>query len=295
MEYIHLNNGIDMPQVGLGTFQLPKDKINSIIGKAYEFGYRKFDTAYLYGNERNIANALKANGIKREDIFITTKLTGTAQYFHPIKRIPFRIKYRSLKKCVETSMNNLNTDYVDLFLIHSASVDYLEMYKVLSDFYREGRIRAIGVCNCLSQHIKSLKEVSDIVPAVNQIEISPLNTQKKLIQECFDMGIAVEAMSTFSHARSSVPRLEIMNNKLIEDIAAKYGKSTVQIVLRWLVQQGISVIPKTKSINHLKDNISLFDFSLSMDDMKAIDSMDKGEFLNYSPYLTIKNIPEKYR
>ncbi len=171
---------------------------------------------------------------------------------------------------------------------------YPQMYEVLTDFYHQGRIRAIGVSSFLPPMIESLQDVSDVIPAVNQFEISPLNTQKKLIQYCRDKNICVEAMSTFSHFRSNLQRREITENEAIRPLADKYGKSIVQIVLRWMIQQGISVIPKTWIESHLKENIELFDFELTQEDMAIIDSLDEGRFLNYNPYGLLKNVPKKY-
>ena len=169
------------------------------------------------------------------------------------------------------------------------------MYKQLTKFYKEGRIRAIGVCSCLPPHLEALKEISDVVPAVNQFEISPLNTQKELIKYCEDRGIQVEAMSTFSHFRSNMPRNEILENVVIQPIAEKYKKSVAQVILRWLIQQKIIVIPKTWNDIHLKENISLFDFALTDEEMIIIDSLDQGKFLNYNPYNAFRGLPKKYK
>ena len=171
---------------------------------------------------------------------------------------------------------------------------YRRMYEVLTDLYHEGRIRAIGVCSCTPTHLQALAEVSDVVPAVNQFEISPLNTQKQLIQYCQNKRIIVEAMSTFSHYRSNEPRMEILENPVIRPIADKYHKSIAQVVLRWLIQQQIAIIPKTWNFDRLKENISLFDFTLTEEDMSIIDSLDKGKFLNYNPYITFNTRP-KYK
>lgn len=299
MKYIKLNNGIEMPQIGLGTFLIPQDKLEKTILDAYSLGYRHFDTAWRYKNEKTIAQALKSCGIKREEVFITTKVNADALYYWGYwygKHSIFNVRsFKSIKKAVEESFDNLNTDYIDLFLVHWPWPIYRKMYKVLSDFYREGRIRAIGVCSCLPPHLEALKEVSDVVPVINQFEISPLNTQKSLIQYCQERNICVEAMSTFSHFRSNTPRLEILDNPIIKPIADKYNKSIAQVVLRWLIQQNIAVIPKTWQYEHLVENISLFDFELSHEDMITIDSLDQGKFLNYNPYNAFKGLPNKFK
>ena len=249
MEYLTLNNGIEMPKVGLGTFLIPKENITKVIGEAYDMGYRQFDTAWRYHNEREIAKALKANSISREDIFITTKVNADALYYFGYKygkRSLFNIRsFRPVRKAIEESFEHLGTDYIDLFLVHWPWPIYRKMYKELTSLYYEGRIRAIGVCSCLPPHLEALKDVSDVIPAVNQFEISPLNTQKQLIKYCQERGICVEAMSTFSHFRSNEPRKEIIESEIIKPIAEKYGKSIPQIVLRWLIQQDIAIIPKT--------------------------------------------------
>lgn len=290
-----------MPQGGLGTFLIPKDKLSHTIAEAYEMGYRLFDTAWRYHNEKDIAKALKYSGINRKDVFITTKINRDAFYVCPYKVGKKRIfnipNFRSVRSVIQESFDNLQTDYIDLFLLHWPYPMKLaqRMYAELTKFYKEGRIRAIGVCSSLPTHFDAYAEVSDVVPAVNQFEISPLNTQKDMIRWNQDRGIAVEAMSTFSHFRSNEPRKEVIENELIVSLSKKYGKSPVQIVLRWLTQQNIIVIPKTWDVNHLKENISIYDFRLSDDDMSLINGLDKGEFLNYSPYATYNLMQKRFR
>lgn len=297
-EVIILNNGVVMPKVGLGTFLIPKEELSKTIAKAYEMGYRQFDTAWRYHNELDIAKALKDNGIKREDVFITTKVNADALYKGGIQyglKGLTQMKTKSIEEAIGESFRNLCTDYIDLFLVHWPWHVYRKMYKALTKFYEDGRIRAIGVCSCLPPHLEALREVSDIVPAVNQFEISPLNTQKELIRYCEERKIAVEAMSTFSHFRSLEPRKEIIEHPILTEIAQKYNKSVVQVVLRWLLQQNIITIAKTWNPEHLKENISIFDFELTKDDMFTIDSLDEGKFLNYNPYMATKGLPLKYK
>lgn len=293
-----LNNGQLMPQQGLGTFLIPKEKLSDTIAKAYDFGYRKLDTAWRYYNEKEIAKALKDHHILREKIFVTTKVNADALYlgrYHGGRYRYFNFRVKSIKKAIEESFSNLGFEYVDLFLVHTPWPVYPDMYEVLTDFYHQGRIRSIGVSSFLPPMIESLKEISDVVPAVNQFEISPLNTQKKLIQYCQDRGIVAEAMSTFSHFRSVEPRSEVIENLALLELAKKYSKSVVQVVLRWLVQQGVSIIPKTWDTRHLEENISIYDFALSDEDMAIIDSLDEGKFLNYNPYGLMYSIPKKFR
>lgn len=301
MKYITLNNGVEMPQCGLGTFLIPKENLSRTIAEAYEMGYRMFDTAWRYHNEKDIAKALKDNGINRQDVFITTKINRDAFYVRPYKvgrRRIFNIpNFRSVRSVIQESFDNLQTNYIDLFLLHWPYPMKLSqrMYAEMTKFYKEGKIRAIGVCSSLPTHFEAYAEVSDVIPAVNQFEISPLNTQKDMIRWNQQRGIAVEAMSTFSHFRSNEPRKEIVENEIIIMLSMKYGKSPVQIILRWLIQQNIVVIPKTWDINHLKENISIFDFSLSNEDMSLIDGLNMGKFLNYNPYATYNLMQKRFR
>lgn len=297
MNIIKLNNGVEMPQQGLGTYLIPQDKLSWTIGRAYELGYRQFDTAWRYHNEKDVAKALKDNHINREDVFITSKYNVVANHkslwWHG-KNI-FNIKTRSVKSVIEESFRDLNTDYIDLYLLHFPYPMYKEIWEAMIEFYQQGRIRAIGVCSCLPPHIEAIRAFSGIIPAVNQFEISPLNCQKQLIDYCHNIGVAVEAMSTFSHYRSVAPRPEIMQDSNLISIANKYNKSVVQVVLRWLFQQNIILIPKTWDLEHLKQNIEITDFELSSTDMKLIDSLDGGKFLNYNPYNATKGYKKFFK
>lgn len=297
-----------MPMVGLGTFQIPLEKMNEVIGWAYSSGYRMFDTAWKYKNEGAIASALKHNGIKREDVFISTKCNADALFFggcHAGKKGLFDVRnFKSVRKIILTSFENLQTDFIDLFLVHwpwpipVAQEFYVELLRL----QKEGKIRAVGVCSALPPHLEAFEDAANVVPSVNQFEISPLNTQKHLIKFCKDRGICVEAMSTFSHFRNTETRKDIVRNEKIAPIAAKYNKSIPQVILRWLVQQGIVVIPKSSNKERIKENISIFDFSLTHEEMETIDSLDQGHFLNYKPEVTLTppcwirgRVPKKYR
>lgn len=301
MKNLILNNGVEMPQIGLGTFLIPQGELSRTIAEAYEMGYRQFDTAWRYHNEADIARALKENGINRQDVFITTKINRDAFYVNNYKVGKRRFlnvpNFRSVKSVVEESFSNLGTDYIDLFLLHWPYPMKLtqKMYEELTKYYKEGRIRAIGVCSSLPNHFEAYAEVSDVLPAVNQFEISPLNTQKELIKWNQDRGIVVEAMSTFSHFRSNEPRKEILENPAIQKIAEHHNKSCAQVILRWLVQQNIAIIPKTWDAHHLAENISLYDFELSSAEMNEIDSLDQGNFLNYNPYATWNLMQKRFR
>ena len=287
-----------MPQIGLGTFDLPKDRISEIIGTAYRLGYRKFDTAFKYNNEIEIGLALKKNGIRREDIFLQTKLDGEDIYMKPYHS---HLRWLNLRKpiswacAIEQSMKRLGTDYIDMFLVHGSWTRYIRLWQALEKFYKAGEIRAIGVSNFLPPHLDWLSERCTVTPTLNQVEISPLNSQKRLIENCRARGIVLEAASVFSHFRSSEPRMEIMNHEMLRNIAEQHNRTVPQIVYRWLIQQGISIVPKSKSPRHLAENISLDDFVLSEEEMTAIDSLDKGKFLNYDPSSAVYSVPKKYR
>lgn len=296
---IALNNGVEMPMVGLGTFLIPKENLSRTIAQAYEMGYRKFDTAWRYHNETEIAKALKENGIPREDVFITTKVNVDALYmwgYQYGKHRIFNIPRRTIRQEIEESFKNLQFEYIDMFLVHWPWPMYQKMYKVLTDLYKKERIRAIGVCSCLPAQIRALEEVSDVIPAVNQFEVSPLNTQVELVSYCQSMGICPEAMSTFSHFRSNDVRPEIIENETIRPIADKHGKTIPQVILKWLNQRGIAIIPKTWNPQHLSDNINIFDFMLTPEEMDIINSLDEGKCLNYDMHNTLLSyVPKKYR
>lgn len=287
MRDIQLNNGVRMLQLGLGTFLIPKEKLTETIGEAYRLGYRLFDTAWRYHNEVEIAQALKDNGIKREEVFITTKVNADALYKNDYKyglhRFLNKKNGKSIRDVVQESFDNLATDYIDLFLIHWPWEMTAAMWNELTIRYKAGQIRAIGVSNFLQPHLEYLKEVSDITPAVNQFEISPLNRHQDLIDYCKTNGIAVQAMSTFSHYRSVEPREELFDSPILKDISQMHNKSIVQIVLRWMLQQDFIMIPKTWSFDHLKENIAIFDFELNNEEMEQINSMNQGRWLNYNP------------
>ena len=296
MESVLLNSGHEMPCIGLGTYLIPKEKLSSVVGTAYELGYRQFDTAWKYHNEKELATAFKENNIKREDVFITTKFSIYAN----CKSLSYgdhliSFKYRSISSVIEEQLSALETDYIDLYLMHWPYPQYKSIWKVMEEYHKKGVLRSIGVCSFLPPHLQALERISDVTPAVNQFEISPLNSQKQLIQYCQQKRIAVEAMSTFSRYHSNEPREEILNNEDICEIAKEHGKSSVQVVLRWMYQQGIVLIPKTWEEIHLKENISIFDFSLNNEEMMIINKLDGGKFLNYNPYTHLKNVPRRFQ
>lgn len=292
IHYITLNNGVKMPQIGLGTYRHFLPQLEKTVALAWELGYRNIDTSWDYKNERDLATAFKSCRIPREEIFVTTKLDADPLYWagwHQGKRkILNLLRRRTIKQAIEISFKNLGFEYIDLMLVHWPWPQFRAMYDALADYMQQGRIRAIGVSSFQIPHLQALAQSSDIVPAVNQFEISPLNHQQGLIDYCQSKNIVVEAMSTFSHFRSRESRAEILANKTIEEIAAKHGKTSAQTVLRWLVQQGIIIIPSSKSPVHLRENIELWDFSLDKKEMESINSLDRGKWLNYDSTETLK-------
>lgn len=258
-----LNNGVEIPIFGLGVFRSePGNETVSAVKWALQAGYRMIDTAAAYGNEESVAEGIAQSGIQREDIFITTKLSRGAQR-DGLEREAF-----------EESLRLLRTDYIDLYLIHWPIEEkkYVRAWKILESLYREGRIRAIGVSNFHIQHLMEIQQVSDIVPAVNQIELHPLLSQVSLRQYCRERGIAVQAWSPLGGAGSC-----LMQDKRLKMIGDKYGKSPAQIVLRWDIQSDIITFPKSVHKERILENADVFDFELSEEDMKKIDEMNLNQ------------------
>lgn len=287
MEYCKFNNGVRMSMVGLGTYGLPNKDMKNILSSAFDLGYNRIDTAWKYNNEKTIGVALKELGIPRDEVFIISKLHLNDLYLN-IKghRIPYlHIPTKTIKKSFEQSCKRLKTDYLDLYILHWPFPNYEYMWEEVSKIYEEGRVRAIGVTYFTEKHLDNLKRVSDIIPAYNQIELSPYNTNKELIPYCQNRGIHVEGYSTFGVGRTNVNAdVDLLKNPVILDIANKYEKSSNQIILRWVVQQSVSVIPRSKNSKHQKENIEIFDFELSDTEMQAIDTLNQGKYAWFNPY-----------
>lgn len=299
MKTIILNNGVEMPVAGFGTYDLPKDRITEIIDSAYKAGYRKFDTAPKYKNEAELGMAFKELGIKREELFIQTKLNAEHLYFN---RYRWRLgrflnirSFRSIDAEIESSFRRLGVDYIDMFLVHYPWHIFVKMYRHLEKYLKAGKIRAIGVCSFLPPHIQYLIDQGATVPALSQIEFSPLNRQTAHIDFCQRFDIRPEAISTFSHFRSSVPRMEILKNPVLMDIAATHGKTVNQIVNRWIIDQGINILSKSKNPNHIQENIDVFDIELSDKEREMINGLNQGKFLNYNPRHAYRGMPRSYR
>ncbi|SDY43893.1 2,5-diketo-D-gluconate reductase A [Amycolatopsis xylanica] len=257
---VELANGATIPQLGLGVFQIPPDDTAEVVRQAVEAGYRHFDTAQMYRNEEGVGEGLKQSGIAREDVFITTKLANDAQ------------GYDNAINALEGSLQRLGTDYVDLYLIHWP-LPHKDLYPVtwtaFTDILRAEKARAIGVSNFQPEHLDRLREQSSVVPAVNQIELHPLLQQQELRAYHRAHGIVTEAWSPLAQG-------EVLGDPVIGEIAAKHGKSAAQVVLRWHIQLGNVVFPKSANADRLRENIDIFDFELDDADLRSITGLDAG-------------------
>lgn len=257
-----LNNGVKMPWLGLGVWKITKpEEIDFAVKTALEAGYRSIDTAEVYGNEEGVGKAIRESGIPRDEIFITTKLANSEQ----------RKGYDAALRAFEESRKRLGVEYIDLFLIHWPVKDkYVESWKALIKLYNDGLVRAIGVSNFLIHHLEDIISETGVVPAVNQVELHPWLNQSELVEFCQKHKIQVEAYSPLMGGRLG----EVTE---LNDIANKYRKTPAQIVLRWNLQRGIIVIPKSVHRERIFENSQIFDFSLSDEDMELINSLNRNQ------------------
>ncbi|WP_054950932.1 aldo/keto reductase [Numidum massiliense] len=261
MKEVKLNNGIAMPQLGFGVWQVEDDKVTAAVEKALAVGYRSIDTAKVYENEAGVGKALKQSGIPREDIFLTTKVWNSDQ------------GYEQTLKAYDESLKRLGTDYVDLYLIHWPTPEYdtyVDTYKALEKLYKDGTVRAIGVCNFESEHLERLFNECEIKPVLNQVECHPYFAQKPLKQFCAEHDIYVEAWSPLDQGG------EVLQDEAVRTIADAHGKSPAQVVLRWHLQQQTIVIPKSVTPSRIEENYDVFDFVLTDEEMATIDGLDRG-------------------
>ena len=255
---ITMNNGIKIPRLGFGVYRATQgDETKNAVLNALEVGYRHIDTASAYGNEESVGEAIKESGLKREEIFLTTKLFNSDMRAH-----------RQMDAFKE-SLDRLKVDYVDLYLIHwPVPGVYLESWKVLEEIYNKGLAKAIGVSNFLQHHLDDVIAHGSIVPAANQVEFSPLWQDNLLIQYCREKNIAFEAWGPLAAG-------ELIGDRTTGDIGAKYGKTGSQVILRWMLQKNIIVFPKTVHKSRMIENADIFDFELSDEDMAIIDNMNR--------------------
>lgn len=260
MEYVTLNNGVKMPILGYGVYQVTKDECERCVLDALKVGYRSIDTAQSYFNEEEVGNALAKSGIPREEIFLTTKVW--IEHYG----------YENAKKSVEESMRKLKTDYLDLVLLHQPFSDAYGAYRALEELYEAGKIRAIGISNFYTDRMVDFASFNKIKPMVNQVEVHIYNQQKEMKEWADKYGIQMEAWAPFGEGRGGT-----FDNPEIVEIAEKYGKTPAQIMLRWQIQRGIVVIPKSTHIERMEENFNVFDFTLSEEDMNKIAGLDKAE------------------
>lgn len=260
MENIKLNNGIEIPQIGLGVFRTPdgEDTVNAVKW-AIQAGYRHIDTAKGYGNEKSVGEGIRRSGIDRSELFITTKLANDDN------------QNGKTREAFEKSLSDLGLDYLDLYLIHWPTTGSVEAWKVMEELYKEGKVRAIGVSNFYVNHMEKLSKHWSVVPAVNQIEVHPYYSNIENVEYAKKNGIAVEAYSPLGGNGANT-----LADPVILALAEKYGRTAAQIVLRWEMQRGIIVLPKSTHEERIKSNFNIFDFELSSDDMDAISGLNKN-------------------
>lgn len=260
MEYVTLSNGVKMPRLGYGVYQVTKDECEKCVSDALKVGYRHIDTAQSYFNEEEVGNAIKKSGIPREELFITTKVW--IEHYG----------YEECRKSVIESMRKLQLDYIDLVLLHQPFADYYGAWRALEELYAEGKLRAIGVSNFNPDRLVDICSFSRIKPMVNQVETHPHNQQKAAHEWMKKYGVVHEAWAPFGEGRGG-----LFTDPVLEKIAAKYGKTTAQVMLRWHIQRGIAVIPKSTHIERMKENFDVFGFTLSDEEMQAIAALDKEQ------------------
>lgn len=277
MKFVELNNGVKMPQLGFGVFQIPDLKeCEQAVLDAIDSGYRLIDTAAAYHNEEAVGAAIKKSGVAREKLFITSKLLWVSD-----------ASYERAKKGIETSLNKLGLDYIDLYLLHQPYGDVIGAWKALEEAYHAGKIRAIGVSNFYADQLKNLILTCDVKPVINQIEVNPWYQQKQEIKLNQAEDVRVEAWAPFAEGKHN-----IFQNEVLAEIGQKYGKANGKVILRWLMQRGIVVIPKSVHKNRMEENFDVFDFELSDEDMQTIAKLDKDEsqFFDHRDPETIEQI-----
>ena len=256
MEYVTLNNGIKMPMAGIGTFLLTPDEAEASVLTALACGYRLLDPANAYVKEQAVGRAMKKSGVSREEIFLETKLWPA---------------FYEQSDAVEKTLERLDTDYIDLLLIHQPAGNYIAGYKLMEKAYKEGKVKAIGLSNFSQSQIREILDICEVKPVVLQTEVHPYYQEKKLKDYLKKEGIVIQAWYPLGHGDKA-----LLEEPLFQELGKKYGKSSAQIILRWHIQAGNIVIPGSKSPAHIQDNFDLFDFSLTAWEMAQISIMDKN-------------------
>ena len=266
MEYVKLNNDVEMPILNFGVYQIPQAETKEAVLNAIKVGYRGIDTAQSYFNEKEVGDAIKECGVPRKEIFITTKIWID------------NYGYEKCKASVEESLSKLQTDYIDLVLLHQPFSDYYGAYRALEDLYEEGKIRAIGVSNFYADRLADICLFErKVIPAVNQIETNPLNARFKDQEVAEKYGTHVMAWAPFGEGKNNM-----FTNPFLAGIGEKHGKSAAQVILRWLIQRGIIIACKSTHLERIKQNFEVFDFTLSNEEMEAIKALDTGDSLFFS-------------
>ena len=270
MEYTTLNNGIKMPMAGIGTFLLTPEQAESAVLEALKDGYRLIDTANAYVNEKAVGRAMKKSGLAREDIFLETKIWPS---------------FYMQEDAVEKTLERLDTDYIDLLLIHQPSGNYVAGYRLMEKAYKEGKVKAIGLSNFTKEQIQEILAICEVKPAVLQTEVHPYFQEQELKEFLAKEDIKIQAWYPLGHGDAA-----LLNDETIVELSKKYQKSTAQIILRWHIQAGNIVIPGSKNPAHIKANFDLFDFALTEDEMKKISGLDK----NVRYYTSTPELLKKY-
>lgn len=270
MEYTTLNNGIKMPMTGIGTFLLTPDQAESAVLEALKDGYRLIDTANAYVNEKAVGRAMKKSGLARKDIFLETKIWPS---------------FYEQEDAVEKTLERLDTDYIDLLLIHQPSGNYVAGYRLMEKAYKEGKVKAIGLSNFTKEQIQEILAICEVKPAVLQTEVHPYFQEQELKEFLAKEDIKIQAWYPLGHGDAA-----LLNDETIVELGKKCQKSTAQIILRWHIQVGNIVIPGSKKPEHIKANFDLFDFALTEDEMKKISELDK----NVRYYTSTPELLKKY-
>lgn len=261
---IALNNGVKMPVLGLGVYQMTDEEAHQAVSQALEIGYRHIDTAAYYRNEKGVGRAVRESGLPREDIFVTTKLWHTDNGFR-----------EALAAC-ERSLEALDMDHVDLYLVHWPKGDRLGAWKAMERILDEGKARAVGVSNFLVRHLDDIGAISSLVPSIDQVEFSPFLYQKDLLSYCRDRGIVLEAYSPLTRGRR-------LGDPRLQALARSYGRSPAQMLIRWVLQKGMVAIPKSTDPRRMRENAGVFDFEISAEDEAEMDSFDEGFHTTWNP------------
>ena len=267
MEYVSLNNGVKMPKVGYGVFQVAGEECERCVHDALDVGYRAIDTAQSYGNEAAVGSALHKSGLARDEVFLTTKIWMS------------NASYEKARASIDKSLRNLQTDYIDLMLIHQPFGDYYGAYRAMEEAYRAGKLRAIGVSNFYPDRLIDLCQFAEVTPAVNQVETHVYQQQKTAHEYMKKYGVQHEAWGPFAEGKKSC-----FTNPVLTGMGAKHGKSAAQVALRFLIQSDVVVIPKSTHRERMEENLDIFDFALSGEEIDTIRALDEGKSLFFDHY-----------